>query len=384
MLQHIFKALLFSVLALLAPSASAAAHDKPSNLDANLLFTPPPTPTNLVITGVTGTSISLQWLAPGAPFYRIRAIDVTGSQALPLIHGTGNQADVLGLIPGHLYHFYVSVAYAADEPFSDPAFTKGTTGYIIVDKIIGLQNACKPSQSYQGQSHNLCVKKSTSSDPEQYDNGSVGRILFGDAELRFAVVYTIGFASAPELHIGKLYDQNNQFLFQQSNNGQAACFYKSPTGTLIPMFKAVSVGFFEVNEATITLNFSPGFWSGGGSYSFCTQCRFKPDSKSDSRNTPQNDTPAQPDHVAEPFVSVSPNPFTESTSIRYSLEVPSLVSIQLYDAIGHLVQTVQPSTLIEAGEYTAALNGSGLSSGTYFLMVQKGAHRQIVALVKQQ
>jgi len=388
MLQHIFKTLLLAGFALTAFAPSAKAHDEPSKPHENPLYAhQPPAPTNLVITGVTATTISLQWSAPGAPFFSIMVIDVTGSQVLPTVHGIGDQATIVGLQPGHLHHMYVRVAYEERGPLSDHGFIEGTTGYIIVDKVIGLQRACKPDQSYTGKYHTLCVKKSTSSNPASYDNGSVGRILYGDTEMSFAVVYTTGFGGVPELHMGELSDPDQKFLFLSINSGTAHCYYKASTGQPILMFEATTVGFFGVNESKLNLKFSAAFIAGGGLYYFCTSCGDDPrlpeeHESTDLRDIPKSEAPHAFEHSGL-NIEVNPNPFVDAATVRYSLETQSFVSIQVFDATGQLIQTLQPQTYLEAGEYTATVSGTNLPSGTYFLVTQTGKNRQITALQKQ-
>lgn len=389
MLQHIFKTLLLAGLALMAFAPSAKAHDEPSRpLEDSLLTPPPPAPTNLVITSSTATTISLQWSAPSAPFFSIRVIDVTGSQALPMVTGSGDQVTIGGLQPGHLHHMYVRVAYERTGPFSESTFIEGTTGYIIVDKVIGLQRACKPDQSHTGKDHTLCVKKSTSSNPAYYDNGSVGRILYGDTEMSFAVVYTTGFDGVPELHMGELSDPDQKFLFQSINTGTANCYYKASTGQPILMFEATTIGFFGVNESKLTLKFSAAFIAGGGLYYFCTSCGDDPRLPEEHESTDLRDiTKTEAPHAFEYSdlnVEISPNPFTDVATARFSLKTSGFVSVQLFDAMGQVAQTLQAHTYLDAGEYTATVNGSNLPGGTYFLVTQTEKNRQITALIKQQ
>ncbi len=60
-----------------------------------------------------------------------------------------------------------------------------------------------------------------------------------------------------------------------------------------------------------------------------------------------------------------PNPFNPSTVIKYSLPVNSNVVIQIYNAIGVMVQQIINATQT-AGDHKTAFNGIELPSGVYF------------------
>jgi hypothetical protein len=61
-----------------------------------------------------------------------------------------------------------------------------------------------------------------------------------------------------------------------------------------------------------------------------------------------------------------PNPFNPTTIISYQLSAVSNVSLKVYDILGREVATLANGTL-EAGYHTATFDGSGLSSGVYFV-----------------
>ncbi len=60
-----------------------------------------------------------------------------------------------------------------------------------------------------------------------------------------------------------------------------------------------------------------------------------------------------------------PNPFRESTSIRFILEEASHIKLKIYDTSGRLVKTLTDEEL-PAGPHEEALNASDLASGVYF------------------
>jgi hypothetical protein len=70
-----------------------------------------------------------------------------------------------------------------------------------------------------------------------------------------------------------------------------------------------------------------------------------------------------------------PNPFNPMTTIQYTLKDPAMVSLKVYDLVGHevvsLVQAYQG-----AGQHTVQFNGERLTSGTYIYRIQAGSFRE--------
>jgi hypothetical protein len=60
-----------------------------------------------------------------------------------------------------------------------------------------------------------------------------------------------------------------------------------------------------------------------------------------------------------------PNPFNPSTTIRYSLQTASTVTLKIYDLLGREVATLA-NGMQSAGEYIARFDGSRFASGVYF------------------
>ena len=71
-----------------------------------------------------------------------------------------------------------------------------------------------------------------------------------------------------------------------------------------------------------------------------------------------------------------PNPFNPSTKIQYTIGNAGLVSLKVYDVLGHEVATLVNSNQ-EAGSYTVPFNTSeaklNLSSGVYFYRLEAGS-----------
>jgi hypothetical protein len=64
-----------------------------------------------------------------------------------------------------------------------------------------------------------------------------------------------------------------------------------------------------------------------------------------------------------------PNPFNPSTTIKFDLPVSDIVSIEVFDITGRLVQEIIKSKLYPAGSHSITFNGSGISSGAYFYRI---------------
>ena len=78
-----------------------------------------------------------------------------------------------------------------------------------------------------------------------------------------------------------------------------------------------------------------------------------------------------------------PNPFNPTTQLRYDISQYSMVSLKLYDITGRLV-TVLFSGYKSPGQYTQVWNGSGYSSGLYFMELNVSSeNKQIYREIKK-
>lgn len=66
-----------------------------------------------------------------------------------------------------------------------------------------------------------------------------------------------------------------------------------------------------------------------------------------------------------------PNPFNSSTKIFYSIAQQSSINLTIYDALGRKVETLVDGKL-EKGNREISFNGSNLTSGVYFAVLQTG------------
>jgi len=67
----------------------------------------------------------------------------------------------------------------------------------------------------------------------------------------------------------------------------------------------------------------------------------------------------------------TPNPFSRTSEISYSLPQESVVSLVVYDELGNVIQTLV-SAVVPAGEHKALFDGTTLPSGTYYYTLKAG------------
>ena len=84
----------------------------------------------------------------------------------------------------------------------------------------------------------------------------------------------------------------------------------------------------------------------------------------------------------EMIATVSPNPFSDNSVIKYRLDEAAQVNISVYNAEGKVMKVLVNKKL-NAGFYTQSWNGSDLTKGTYLVQVTKnGAVKQSIRVVK--
>ncbi|MEM8601760.1 MAG: T9SS type A sorting domain-containing protein, partial [Bacteroidota bacterium] len=75
-----------------------------------------------------------------------------------------------------------------------------------------------------------------------------------------------------------------------------------------------------------------------------------------------------------------PNPFTQATTVAYTLAEASEVRVSVYDALGREV-AVLANTRQPAGRHAATFDGSRLASGVYVVCLEAGAQVATQTLV---
>ncbi len=82
-----------------------------------------------------------------------------------------------------------------------------------------------------------------------------------------------------------------------------------------------------------------------------------------------------------------PNPFSQGTTIRYSLDKPDSVSIEIFDLQGKRVKTIMSNKPHSNGEYTIEWNGTNdrggrVEAGVYIFRFRAGSKVQTVSMMK--
>lgn len=84
----------------------------------------------------------------------------------------------------------------------------------------------------------------------------------------------------------------------------------------------------------------------------------------------------------EVFMTVSPNPVTNNSTLRYRVSNPSQIRIVLFDASGRQIRELS-NKHHETGTYTLQWNAGGLVKGTYYISAMKANDvKQTISVIK--
>lgn len=84
----------------------------------------------------------------------------------------------------------------------------------------------------------------------------------------------------------------------------------------------------------------------------------------------------------EMIATTSPNPFVETSTVRYKVDAAAQINISVYDVNGHQVKVLVNKT-VKPGTYNQTWNGGDLIKGVYFIKVTKdGVIQQSLRVVK--
>ena len=97
------------------------------------------------------------------------------------------------------------------------------------------------------------------------------------------------------------------------------------------------------------------------------------DAKCTGSTTPNQD-------AGDSLVSNYPNPFTETTTIRFTTRGGHTL-VQIIDALGRVVRTPVDS-VYAVGNYSIVFDGGSLPSGVYYARLQNGTLQQVKPMLK--
>jgi hypothetical protein len=78
----------------------------------------------------------------------------------------------------------------------------------------------------------------------------------------------------------------------------------------------------------------------------------------------------------------NPNPFTASTTIKYSLPIAAATTLKIYNTLGTEISTLVDESK-DAGNYEVVINANELKRGVYFYRLQSGKFIQTKKLILQ-
>ena len=80
-------------------------------------------------------------------------------------------------------------------------------------------------------------------------------------------------------------------------------------------------------------------------------------------------------------IEVYPNPFASEATIKYSLLEATNVDIRVVDLLGKELQVIADKAHHQAGNHEVVINRSGLTGGTYMVLIQAGDNREMKKIV---
>ena len=92
-------------------------------------------------------------------------------------------------------------------------------------------------------------------------------------------------------------------------------------------------------------------------------------------------SPSGPVDAGDNLISNYPNPFTDTTTIRYTTRGGHTM-IQIIDALGRVVRTPLNNSNHELGNYSIVFDSTGLPAGVYYARLQNGTLQQVKPILK--
>jgi hypothetical protein len=81
------------------------------------------------------------------------------------------------------------------------------------------------------------------------------------------------------------------------------------------------------------------------------------------------------------YLSNYPNPFNPRTLIKYNITSEGNVTIKVFDMLGREL-AVLINEYKQAGNYSAEFDGSNLSSGVYYYVLESNGQREVKKMLK--
>lgn len=134
---------------------------------------------------------------------------------------------------------------------------------------------------------------------------------------------------------------------------------------------------FDAGELVLL---QPGFRAQNGStfrayIDGCADGLARPNNNSNERSTVKEQENENAAISALLGLSVSPNPFSTTTTLSYVLDEPGQINIQIFNATGTLIATPLQQQWQEAGNYQHTFEAKDLPDGIYLVVLQKdGEH----------
>lgn len=423
MKNQIFRRFLYLLPALFWPLIASAGNpvelfSTPASPETSC---PAPPPAWIAVTEMTPTSISLEWSSSGQgggavltpKFYRVEGYDVTANNSLSTYITTDTTITYDYLEIGHTYHFDVSASYCPAGPFGQKISIEETTGYIIVDIIMELENPCTPDTRQgtgPGVTFDFCVQQSASPQ-EPYTNGFVGLLQIDDNNILQFGIAGVGsrVIVGPMEYNGNDPDPDFEFPWDPDAppTDEIPCLYLGQ-----PVFTVKYLGAFTNVPGPLSMRIT--FQGSYENFSYCGSYNQQEGdcvlpSRPSATGSSGSFTPAQiasllskskafgqsnngimPSKAALRSSDITliyqpnPNPFSRSVALTYGIEEAGPVAISLCDAMGRLVRTVENTAMQPAGQYNILIDGTGLPDGVYFLHLLTGESRKVFALVKRE
>ncbi len=392
MKKHLVKGFLLLLFALWAPAFQAAPGHfvAPANLVTVDLSCPEPPPSGFHAVSNTYNSITLKWVenTPGL-YYWITGHDNTTNTGLGTVVVTGDEYTWGSLPYPHDFTFTIGASSCVEGPPGGTASANGKTGIIIVDDLV-LFSPCNNSNISLPpglMNFKITVGAAQFANQGVLDNMYTANFSYQSDPCQFAVGYDEG---ESKVYLEKVpeSDPRNRFFTQCSQNNQVgSIYYKLSAESNIEVLR---IDQLEVDNMNPAANMRINLLQALSTYTYCN-CSGSPSFLNATTTSHSNNVKQALESnkrlsfgSVKPAGQVSPNPFSGSTTVRYTLDADGPIAIRLYDPMGRLVKLVENSAQQSAGSYEATVHAEDLPDGVYYLHVQTANRREVFPIVKRQ